>query len=278
MIIDITVQNFQQALLDASNTKTVVVFFHAQAVPECQAMAPIVERLIGSDSQHIDLARVNVEDPQLQSLASQLGLQALPAMVAFKDGQPVNVLEGPQDEAAIHQFLQPYQPNEAELLLEQAKQMLGMDPKGAYGLLQQARALEDSATLRLYLAECALALNKLDETKQLLATVGMADQDSQYQHIQARLKLAEEAADSPELRELEQKLTAEPDSLLLKEELSVLLFQAGKQEEALQLLIEVLQKDLAFGEARKRFLDMITTMGADPIASKFRRKLYSMLY
>ncbi|MGO1247277.1 MAG: tetratricopeptide repeat protein [Oceanisphaera sp.] len=278
MIIDITVQNFQQALLDASNTKTVVVFFHAQAVPECQAMAPIVERLIGSDSQHIDLARVNVEDPQLQSLASQLGLQALPAMVAFKDGQPVNVLEGPQDEAAIHQFLQPYQPNEAELLLEQAKQMLGMDPKGAYGLLQQARALEDSATLRLYLAECALALNKLDETKQLLATVGMADQDSQYQHIQARLKLAEEAADSPELRELEQKLAAEPDSLLLKEELSVLLFQAGKQEEALQLLIEVLQKDLAFGEARKRFLDMITTMGADPIASKFRRKLYSMLY
>lgn len=278
MIIDITVQNFQQALLDASNTKTVVVFFHAQAVPECQAMAPIVERLIGSDSQHIDLARVNVEDPQLQSLASQLGLQALPAMVAFKDGQPVNVLEGPQDEAAIHQFLQPYQPNEAELLLEQAKQMLGMDPKGAYGLLQQARALEDSATLRLYLAECALALNKLDETKQLLATVGMADQDSQYQHIQARLKLAEEAADSPELRELEQKLTAEPDSLLLKEELSVLLFQAGKQEEALQLLIEVLQKDLAFGEARKRFLDMITTMGADPIASQFRRKLYSMLY
>ncbi|MBO1518889.1 tetratricopeptide repeat protein [Oceanisphaera pacifica] len=278
MILDITVQNFQQALLDASNTKTVVVFFHAQAVPECQTMAPILERLIGSDSQHIDLARVNVEDPQLQSLASQLALRALPALVAFKEGQPVDVLEGPQDEAAISQFLKPYQPNEAELLLDQAKQMLGMDPKSAYGLLQQARALEDSATIRLYLAECALALNKLEETKQLLASIGMADQDSQYQHIQARLKLAEEAADSPELRELEQKLAAQPDSLILKEELAVLLFQAGKQEEALQLLIEVLQKDLAFGEARKRFLDMITTMGADPIASKFRRKLYSMLY
>ncbi|GGB32215.1 thioredoxin [Oceanisphaera marina] len=278
MIVDINVQNFQQALIETSMSKTVVIYFHAQAVPECQVMAPILERLIGAENQHIDLARVNVEDPQLQSLASQLGLRALPAMVAFKDGQPVDVLEGPQDEAAISQFLQPYQPNEAELMLEQAKQMLGMDPQAAYGLLQQARALEDSAAIRLYLAEAALALNKLEETKQLLATIGMADQDSQYQHILARLELAEEAADSPELRELEQKLAADPESLLLKEELAVQLFQAGRQEEALQLLIEVLQKDLAFGEARKHFLDMLTTMGADPVASRFRRKLYSMLY
>ena len=278
MIVDINVQNFQQALIEASNSKTVVVFFHAQAVPECQMMVPVLERLIGADSQHIDLARVDVEDPQLQSLASQLGLRALPAMVAFKEGQPVDVLEGPQDENAITEFLKPYQPNEAELLLDQAKQMLGMEPQAAYDLLQQARALEDSATIRLYLAECALALNKLEETKQLLATIGMADQDQQYQHILARLELAVEAADSPELRELEQKLAAEPESLPLKEELAVQLFQAGKQEEALQLLIEVLQIDLAFGDARKHFLDMLTTMGADPVASRYRRKLYSMLY
>ncbi|MFP2768435.1 tetratricopeptide repeat protein [Oceanisphaera sp. KMM 10153] len=278
MIVDINVQNFQQALIEASMNKTVVIYFHAQAVPECQPMTPLLERLIGADNGHIDLAKVDVEDPQLQSLASQLGLRGLPAMVAFKDGQPVDVLEGPQDENGIRQFLQPYQPNEAELLLDQAKQMLGMDPQAAYGLLQQARALEDTASIRLYLAEAALALNKLEETKQLLASIGMADQDSQYQHILARLELAEEAADSPELRELEQKLAAEPDSLQLKEELAVLYFQAGRQEEALQLLTEVLQKDLAFGEARKHFLDMLTTMGADPVASRYRRKLYSMLY
>ncbi|GHA23637.1 tetratricopeptide repeat protein [Oceanisphaera arctica] len=278
MIVDINVQNFQQALIEASTNKTVVIYFHAQAVPECQPMTPLLERLIGADNSHIDLAKVDVEDPQLQSLASQLGLRGLPAMVAFKDGQPVDVLEGPQDENGIKQFLQPYQPNEAELLLDQAKQMLGMDPQAAYGLLQQARALEDTATIRLCLAEAALALNKLEETKQLLATIGMADQDGQYQHILARLELAEEAADSPELRELEQKLVAEPDSLQLKEELAVLYFQSGRQEEALQLLTEVLQKDLAFGEARKHFLDMLTTMGADPVASRYRRKLYSMLY
>ncbi len=278
MIVDINVQNFQQALIEASMNKTVVIYFHAQAVPECQPMTPLLERLIGADNSHIDLAKVDVEDPQLQSLASQLGLRGLPAMVAFKDGQPVDVLEGPQDENGIRQFLQPYQPNEAELLLDQAKQMLGMDPQAAYGLLQQARALEDTASIRLYLAEAALALNKLEETKQLLTTIGMADQDSQYQHILARLELAEEAADSPELRELEQKLAAEPESLQLKEELAVLYFQAGRQEEALQLLTEVLQKDLAFGEARKHFLDMLTTMGADPVASLYRRKLYSMLY
>lgn len=278
MIVDITVQNFQQALIDASATKTVVIFFHAEAVPECPAMAMVLERVIGGDHAHLDLARVDVADPQLQSLASQLGLRALPAMVAFKDGQPVDVLEGPQDEAAINEFLAPYQPNEADLLLDEAKQLLGTDPQAAYGLLQQARTLEDSPAIRLYLAETALALNKLEETKQLLTTIGMIDQDGQYQHILARLELAEEAADSPEIRELEQKLAAEPESLSIKEELAVQLFQAGRQEEALQLLIAVLQIDLAFGEARKRFLDMLTTLGADPIASTYRRKLYSLLY
>ncbi|NLJ91661.1 MAG: tetratricopeptide repeat protein [Aeromonadales bacterium] len=278
MITDISVQNFQQALIDTSMTKTVVIYFHAQAVPECATMTPLIERLIGADNSHLDLAKVNVEDPQLQPLATQLGLKDLPALVSFKDGQPVDILEGPQDEAAILQFLSAYQPAEDELLLEQAKEVLGTNPNKAYALLQQARSLEDKAVTRLYLAETALALNKLDETKQLLASIGMADQDAQYQHILARLELAEDAADSPELRELEQKLAAEPDSLSLKESLSVLLFQAGRQEEALQLLVEVLEQDLSFGEARKHFLDMLTSMGADPVASKFRRKLYSMLY
>ncbi|ART78730.1 tetratricopeptide repeat protein [Oceanisphaera avium] len=278
MIVDINVQNFQQALIDASMTKTVVIFFHAEAVPECLTMQPILERLIGEHHAQLDLARVDVADPQLQSLASQLGLRALPALVAFKDGQPVDVLEGPQDEAAISEFLAPYQPNEADLLLEQAKQLMGTDAQAAYALFQQTRSHEDSARVRLYLAETALSLNKLEETKQLLATITMVDQDSQYQHILARLELAEEAADSPALRELEQRLANEPESLALKEELAVQLFQAGRQEEALQLLLSVLQTDLAFGEARKHFLDMLTSLDADPIASTYRRKLYSLLY
>ncbi|MFH7587657.1 tetratricopeptide repeat protein [Oceanimonas smirnovii] len=278
MILDITVENFQQALIQASMEKTVVIFFHAAQVPECEPMRIQAEQLIGADNSHVDLARVDVADPQLQSLAMQLGLQALPALVAFKEGQPVDVLEGPQDEHALKTFLKPYLPNEAELLLDQAKQMLGMDPKAAYSLLLQARALDDTPAIRLTLAETALALNKLEETQQLLGTIGMADQDSQYQHILARLELAQEAADSPELRELEQKLAAAPDDLGLKEELAVQYFQAGRQEEGLQLLIEILQKDLAFGEAKKHLLDMLTSMGTDPLASRYRRKLYSMLY
>ncbi|AEY01040.1 thioredoxin domain-containing protein [Oceanimonas sp. GK1] len=278
MIVDITVENFQQALIQASMDKTVVIFFHADQVPECQPMSAQLERLIGADNGHVDLARVDVADPQLQSLAVQLGLQALPALVAFKGGQPVDILEGPQDEAALKGFLQPYQPNQAELLLDQAKQMLGLDPQAAYDLLQQARALDDTPAIRLTLAETALALNKLEETRQLLDTIGMADQDAQYQHVLARLELAQEAADSPELRELEQRLAAAPEDLGLKEELAVQYFQAGRQEEALQLLTEILQKDLSFGDARKHLLDMLTSMGADPVASRYRRKLYSMLY
>ena len=54
--------------------------------------------------------------------------------------------------------------------------------------------------------------------------------------------------------------------------------QAGRQEEALALLFTILKRDLAFGDAKKTYLDILTTMGSNPAAQGYRRKLYSLLY
>ncbi len=47
MIVDINPQNFQSALIDASMKKPIVIYFHAPQMPECQAMTPLVEALVG---------------------------------------------------------------------------------------------------------------------------------------------------------------------------------------------------------------------------------------
>ena len=126
MIVDINPQNFHAELIDASMKKPVVIYFHAPQMPECQGMTPLVETLVGPANPAVTLAKVDMNDPQLQPLASQLGLRALPALVLFHQGRPDEqaILEGPQDEATLRQYFAAFAPKEEELLLEQGQQAL----------------------------------------------------------------------------------------------------------------------------------------------------------
>ncbi|WP_219592036.1 tetratricopeptide repeat protein [Aeromonas salmonicida] len=282
MIVDINPQNFQAALIDASMKKPVVIYFHAPQMPECQGMTPLVESLVGPDNPQVTLAKVDMNDPQLQPLASQLGLRALPALVLFHQGRPDEqaILEGPQDEATLRHYFAAFAPKEEELLFEKGQQALADGQADvAYAHLTKAHQLApDRHDISLWLIQAALDINLLDEAQELLGKIPMAAQDDHYQTLSSRLALALQAADSPELRALEARYEQEPDNFALTQELAVQYSQAGRQEEALALLFTILKRDLAFGDAKKTYLDILTTMGAHPAAQSYRRRLYSLLY
>ncbi|MGE6121426.1 tetratricopeptide repeat protein [Aeromonas media] len=282
MIIDINPQNFHAELIDASMKKPVVIYFHAPQMPECQGMTPLVETLVGPANPTVTLAKVDMNDPQLQPLASQLGLRALPALVLFHQGRPDEqaILEGPQDEATLRQYFAAFAPKEEELLLEKGQQALTEGQADvAYAHLTQAHRLApERHDISLWLVQAALDLALLDEAQALLAAVPMVAQDDHYQTLSSRLALALQASDSPELRALEQRHAETPDDGALTQELAVLYSQVGRQEEALALLFNILKRDMAFGDAKKIYLDILTTMGAHPAAQSYRRKLYSLLY
>ncbi|WP_429170796.1 tetratricopeptide repeat protein [Aeromonas rivipollensis] len=282
MIVDINPQNFHAELIDASMKKPVVIYFHAPQMPECQGMTPLVETLVGPANPAVTLAKVDMNDPQLQPLASQLGLRALPALVLFHQGRPDEqaILEGPQDEATLRQYFAAFAPKEEELLLEKGQQALtGGQADVAHAHLTQAHRLApERHDISLWLVQAALDLALLDEAQALLATIPMVAQDDHYQTLSSRLALALQASDSPELRALEQRHAETPDDDALSQELAVQYSQVGRQEEALALLFNILKHDLAFGDAKKIYLDILTTMGAHPAAQSYRRKLYSLLY
>jgi putative thioredoxin len=282
MIVDINPQNFHAELIDASMKKPVVIYFHAPQMPECQGMTPLVETLVGPANPAVTLAKVDMNDPQLQPLASQLGLRALPALVLFHQGRPDEqaILEGPQDEATLRQYFAAFAPKEEELLLEQGQQALaeGQTDVAHAHLTQAHRLAPERHDISLWLVQAALDLALLDEAQALLATIPMVAQDDYYQTLSSRLALALQASDSPELRALEQRHAETPDDDALSQELAVQYSQVGRQEEALALLFNILKRDLAFGDAKKIYLDILTTMGAHPAAQSYRRKLYSLLY
>ncbi len=280
MIVTITPQNFHTELLEASRQKTIAVFFYADQLPECRPVGQQLEQLIGPANTSITLATVDVADPQLQSLAIQLGLQALPAIVIFKNGQPVDALMGPQEPSAVENLLIKYLPKEEDVIFAEGQQLLEQGDAGAaYAVLLKAQQLAPQRyEIQVALADACVKSARLDEAEALLNAVPNVYQDSAYQQVKSALDLAQQASDSPEIRALENQLAAEPDNKQLQQDLAIQYSQAGRKQEALDMLFAILSKDLNFGDARKTYQDILATMGADPLVSKYRKKLYTLLY
>lgn len=280
MIVEITPQNFHTELLEASRSKPVVVFFYADQIPECQPMGAKLESAIGPNNAALTLAKVNVADPQLQSLAVQLGLQALPAIVVFQNGQPADALMGPRPDAEVDRLLEKYLPKEEDTLLQEATSLLAEGNAGAaYAKLTKAHGIvADRHDITVSLADAAVQTGRIEEAKTLLASIPEVYRDAAYNQVQSAIDLQEQSAQSPEIIALEQQLAANPSDNELRQKLAVQYGQAGRKQEGLDLLFSILQEDLNYGDAKKTFLDILATMGSDPLVSQYRKKLYSLLY
>jgi putative thioredoxin len=278
-IVDITLENAQQVLIEHSKEKLVVIDFWADWCEPCKQLMPILEKFADEFSETIILAKVNCDE--MQQIAMQFRVQSMPTVVLMKDGQPVDGFTGVQPESVIRELIKKYTPAEEQAWVEQANAMMAdQNFADAYPLLQKACAGQPENFEYLFLLiNCLLELGKGTDAEQLLSNIPLAHQDSNYSMLISKLDLLKEAAESPEIKALESELQSDLDNLSIKVQLAVAYNQAQRNEEALTLLFEVLNKDLGFGDAKKTFLDIVASLpNGDPLASMFRKKLYTLLY
>lgn len=274
----VTIENVRE-LLEQSFTQPVLFYFYSERSPACLNLGPVLQRIAQSYPDALTLAVVDCE--QEQQLAAHFGVRSVPTVLFIKEGQPVDGFAGEEPEQAILQRLSAFLPKPEDMLLQQALPLLEeQNWTEAYPLLKQANELAvERVDIRLQLALVQVELGQFEAAEKALATVLMADQNALYQSIKARLELAQQAADSPEIKALEQALAAEPTNKELQQQLAVQYHQVQRSAEALALLYEILKQELNFGEAKKLYLDMLATLPkGEPLASSYRRKLYSLLY
>ncbi|MBZ9613348.1 tetratricopeptide repeat protein [Rheinheimera maricola] len=277
-IVDVSLNNARE-VLDASMQKLVLFQFWSARSEGCKQLSPLLERIVQQYPQHLLLARVDCDKEQ--DLAMQFGVQSLPTVMLIKEGRPVDGFAGVETEQVILDKLAPYLPKPEDELLAQAEQLLGVqDFAAAYPLLKDALALAPQRTeIKLWLADAAVSLGQLPQAEALLSEIKLAEQDALFKAVVAKLQLAKEAADTPEIQALEAALAATPDNNELKEQLAVQYQAVQRSEEALALLLGVLQQDLNFGSSKKLYLDILAALPkGDSVASLYRRKLYSLLY
>ena len=282
-IVSINAQNLQQVLGETSQQKLVLLNFFSPQSPDCIGQAAILDKVAAEYASYIVVANLDCDAEQAlaSQLAQQVGLQTLPTLVLLKDSAPVDLLAGVQSEAQIREALAKHLPAQQDLLLEQAKQaLLKSDLNAAFNYAKQAYEIDSgNARIKLVLADICIQIHKVDEAQALINTIDVQEQDAYFNNIKAKCEAALEAKDSPEIKEKQQQVEKYPNDLELKEELSILLNEAGRKEEALDVLFTVLQKDLNFNEAKPSFLAIIASLpDGDALAAKYRRKLYSILY
>ncbi|WP_054180406.1 co-chaperone YbbN [Trabulsiella odontotermitis] len=279
-IIDITEANLHQTL-EQSMTTPVLFYFWSARSQHCEQLTPVLESLAAQYNGQFILAKVDCDAEQM--VASQFGLRAIPTVYLFQNGQPVDGFQGPQPEEAIRALLDKVLPREEEL---KAQEAMALMQEGNYTdalpLLKDAWQLSgQDSQIGLLLAETQIALNRSEDAEAVLKTVPLQDQDTRYQGLVAQIELLKQAADTPEIQQLQQDVAQNPDDAALASKLALQLHQVGRNEEALELLFSHLRKDLgaADGQARKMLQEILAALGTgDALASKYRRQLYSLLY
>ena len=284
-ILSLTKDNIQQ-VVDTSMQQIVVLAFWAQPQEESVAMLHTLEQIATQNTGRFVLAKVDCE-AELE-IANYFRIQSLPTTLVLDKGQPVDGFAGVQDSAQVIAMLDKYLPPMWQLQLAQAKELLALsqvsaeDLATATVLLKEAQLGSNQAgEVSLVLADVYLMLGELTLAQAMLDKVGLADQDGYYQSLKAKLTLALDAADTPEIRDLQQKFEQNPSNLVLLLELSKALHAAHRDDEALALLFEVLRQDLSAenGAVKQTFMEILTALGqGNPIASQYRRKLYTLLY
>lgn len=278
-IVNITIENIQQELLEASKHKLVLIDFWADWCEPCKQLMPVLEKLAFEFADNLVLAKINCDEQQ--QIAMQFGVKSLPTVVVFKDGQPIDGFAGVQSESEIRSLLDKYLPKIQDEWFANAQVLMAEGNwQEAYPLVRQAFEAEQERIAFLFaFANVSIELGKIEDAENLLATVTMVNQDSEYQQLIAKLDLAKQAADSPEVKHLQEALNADPENNELKQKLAIALNQANRNEEALELLFSILRKDMVFGDAKKYYLDIIANLAAgDELSSRYRRKLYTLMY
>ena len=280
-IVDITLENAQQFLIDESFNRPVVIDFWADWCGPCKNLMPILEKLASEYAGAFLLAKVNADEQQM--ISSQFGVRSLPTVMIMQNGQPVDGFNGALPEVQVREVLAKYLPKPWEAPLGQAQALMAAGSfTDALPLLRQAYdASQQLASIALLMVQCHLELNRIDNAELILSTIKMADQDAHYEQLAAQIALKKQAAKTPELAALEDAYVKAPQDLMVRYQLALQYHEEAQHRPALEHLLEILRVERSFaeGDARKTFAAIIAVLGkADPLAIEFQRKLFTLLY
>ncbi|MDQ0560743.1 putative thioredoxin [Rhizobium mesoamericanum] len=288
-IKDTTTATFAKDVIEESRNQPVLVDFWAPWCGPCKQLTPVLEKVVNEAQGRVKLVKMNIDDHP--SIAGQLGIQSIPAVIAFVGGRPADGFMGAVPESQINQFIDRIagpvgadQAAEIEGVLKEAEELLvSGDINGAaqlYGAVMQADPQNAKALAGM--AECMIAANQHERAREALTELPeeMA-KDPAIQAVSKKLDQIEEARKLGDPVALEEELARNPDDHEARLKLAKIRNVEGRREESAEHLLYIMRKDRAFDDdgARRQLLQFFDVWGfKDPATVSARRKLSAMLF
>jgi len=283
---DTTTQTFVKDVIEESKRQPVLVDFWAPWCGPCKQLTPVLEKAVKAAKGKVKLVKMNIDEHP--SIPGQMGIQSIPAVIAFVNGQPADGFMGALPESQVTAFLERLTKDriggEAQDLLKAADAALAEgDPAGAADLYAQLLA-ENSGNVHALagLARCYVETGALDQARQTLAMVPEAKRnESAVAAARAALELAEQAKNVGPLAELEQKVAGNPLDHQARFDLALALNADGRRMDALEQLIAIVKRDRKWNDdgARKQLVQFFDAWGpTDEATVEGRKRLSSILF
>ena len=285
IIKDSDTNNFSTDVIDQSTKIPVVVDFWAPWCGPCKQLSPTLDKLAREYGGKIQLVKINVDENQ--ELATQMRVQSIPMVVAFKDGQPVDGFAGALPESQLRQFFEKLTGSEGspiEQALEKASMMIANgDTQNAAEIYSQILAQDPiNAASHAGVAKCLIEAEGIEKAQAYLKGL---DADTlnkeEVKSVLAAIDLEHASTDTEETDSLRQKLATSPDDPQLRYDLAIALYGDGCSEEAINILVELVKTHKTWNEeaARAQLLKIFEALGhSDPITVEGRRKLSVVIF
>jgi putative thioredoxin len=274
-IKDVTVDDFQVAVLQRSREVPVLVDFWAEWCQPCKALSPLLESLTADFDGTFELAKVDVDANQ--ELSAQFGIQSIPTVVAVRDGKEVNRFSGVLPEASIRAFLDTVLPSELDTMVDEGRTALvDGDTAGAEHIFRQV--LERQSDHPDAGTSLASLLIDHGDTESALIVLGKLVATADVERLQSAARLRQSAGD--DISTLEEAAATDPEDEDAQIELARALAAKSQYEPALDRLLAVVKANGANRDsARLAMVDIFGVLGNEhPLTPEYRRKLAAALF
>jgi putative thioredoxin len=289
LIKETTTQTFVKDVIEESKRQPVLIDFWAPWCGPCRQLTPIIEKAVRAAKGKVKLVKMNIDEHP--AIPGQMGIQSIPAVIAFVNGQPADGFMGAVPESQVTAFIDKLtagmpgagEPSVADILKEAEAVLAEGDATTAAQIYAEVLAVEATNIPALAgLAKCYIETGAIEQAKQTLALVPEAKRgDAAIKAVQTTIDLAEQAQALGPVTELEQKVAANPLDHQARFDLATALNASGNRGEATNQLLEIVKRDRKWNEdgARKQLVTFFEAWGPiDEATVDGRKRLSTILF
>ena len=286
-IKDMTTAEFNQDVIVESQNQPVLVDFWAPWCGPCKQLGPIIEKVVTESAGKVKLVKLNIDDHP--AIPGQMGIQSIPAVVAFANGKPIDAFMGAVPESQIRQFIDKVAKEsggepDTGAMIDEAKAALAAGDVSLAAQIFGAAMQEqpDNTKAMAGMAECLIAAGQKDRAQEMLTELTDEQKaDPDIAAILGRFALEEEVAELGDPDALRARLAADPADHAARFDMAKILNVRGDREKAAEYLLHIMKADREWQEdgARKQLLTFFEAWGqTDSATIAARRKLSSLMF